>query len=112
MIEPMHEFNIDRSPVCSASANSVCSVDTPTKSSYDSDLDALEALLKGTGGREEVMNWEGICDEEFDLTHELLQDDDFVQVIELQVGKSMHDMHEVIRESSTPSKIISDNLLS
>ena len=58
------------------------------------------------------MSWEGICDENFDLTHELLQDDEFVQDTESQDEKSMHEEKEVTRESSTPSKVISSEILS
>ena len=74
-----HEFNIDNSLDFSLSIESICHVDTPTKSSYELDVDALEAFLEGTRGSEEVLSWEGICDENFDLTHELLQDDEFGQ---------------------------------
>ncbi|CAO2822727.1 unnamed protein product [Amaranthus hypochondriacus] len=75
-----HEFNIDRSPFSPASANTVCSIDTPAKSSHESNLDALEAFLEGTGGKEEVVSWKSTCDEVFDLNRELLESDEFVQV--------------------------------
>ena len=35
-------------------------------------VDALDSFLEGAAGSEEVMSWEGICDDNFDLTHELL----------------------------------------
>ena len=54
------------------SIESVCHVDTLPKSSYELYVDTLEVFLEGIGGSEEVMSWEGICDDNFDLTHELL----------------------------------------
>ena len=44
-------------------------------------VDALDSFLEGAGGSEEVMSWEGICEENFDLTHELSQDDEFVRTL-------------------------------
>ena len=94
------------------SIESVCHVDTLPKSSYELYVDTLEVFLEGIGGSEEVMSWEGICDDNFGLTHELLQDDEFVQDIDLRDEETMHEEKKVTRESTTPPKVISSELLS
>ena len=73
-----HEFNIDIFLYFHVFVESMCHVDTPTKSSYELHVKALEAFLEGTKESEEVMSWKGVCDENFDLTHDLLQDDKFL----------------------------------
>ena len=89
-----HEFNIIRSSNLSVSVESVYHVATPTKSSG------------------EAKSCKGICNQDFELTHEMLQDDEFMQDVELQNKEPTHEVNKMTRESSTPHKVISSELLS